>query len=208
LHDPERLDEQLKVVPWQLQTRMKIRNELGLKANEYDGFAIAREGGNGTMSFLYHSQKDACAPERTEVFHTGVWFDLSGISPDLRATGFTIRLAMREHQFQGARVASIKPASDGKYRGEPILLMGAVQYGGEYVNVVRRSRAGVRSTRRIPVVKYVSYKGYTLSLARLRNVLRGGRATFELTNGGLIYGVCFELRRRRQVANGYPLSRS
>lgn len=205
--DAERIDETLPIVPWQPQSWMKIRDEVSVKAKEYDGFAIASKDHNGTSRFLYHGHKDACASERKASYLTGLLLDISGVPPESRAVGFTIRLAMREHQFQGAQVASIKPSSDGQYRGEPILLMGAVQYGDEYVNIVRRSRGGVRSKRRIPVVKYVSYKGHTLSLARLRGVLRGGRATFELTNGGLIYGVCFELQRRRQVVNGYPLSR-
>ena len=199
------LDQHLSDVPWQLATRMKLRREVGPQAKEFDGFVITGEGERGMVRFLYQAQKDACEMYTTHSYVTGVWFDVSGVAPEVLAKGFSIRFAMQEYKFQGARVASIKPASDGKYRGEPILLMGAVQYGGEYVNVIRRSRRGVRSRRRIPVVKYVSYKGYLLSLARLRGILRGGHATFELTNGGLVYGVCFALQRRRQVANGYPL---
>jgi hypothetical protein len=60
--------------------------------------------------------------------------------------------------------------------------------------------------KRIPIVKYVGYKGYGLSLARIKGLLNGGKATFELSNGGDIYGVCFSLARKRQVRNGYPMS--
>ncbi len=193
------------IVPFDLHDRMNIYEAGPPGTSRYDSFAINGETPRGLIRFLYQLQKDACAVERDAMYLTGVWFEPSGVAAELLQKGFSVHIAMRERPFEGARVASINPTAEGKYRGEPILLMGSMQYGGEHVNLVRRSREGARTVRRLPVVKYVWHRGYSLSLARLRGVLRGGRATFELTNGGEIYGVCFELRRRRQVVNGYPL---
>ena len=178
----------------------------GAKARkEYDSFLIDPASEGGAVSFIYHLQKDACLPRTDAGYVSRLVFDLRGVPQAQFEQGFSIRVALREYRYPGSQVASIKPSSDGKYRGEPILLMATMQYGGEYVNIIRRSNGKIRSRRRIPVVKYVSHRGQALSLARLRGVLRGGKATFELSNGGAVYGVCFALERRRQFANGYKL---
>jgi hypothetical protein len=90
------------------------------------------------------------------------------------------------------------------YKGEPILLMSTMAYGGEYVSIVKWAKGKIASIKEIPVVKYVSYRGYNLSLARLNGTLSGGKVTYELSDGGLTYGVCLAAERRRQYANGYP----
>jgi hypothetical protein len=168
-------------------------------------FEIARTSEGGIIQFIYHLQKDACKPDASARYISRVLLDFSQVAPDKLSQGITLRFAIKEYTYQGSRVASVKPASDGKYRGEPILLMASTQYGGEYVTIIQRGKRGVRSRLRIPVVKYVFHRGHTLSLARLRGALRGGRATFELSSGAAVYSVCFALERRRQVANGYPL---
>jgi hypothetical protein len=184
-----------------------IRKAVGAK--EAKRFEIEAGGSQTVVQFHYHLQKDACASDRSTQYLSRVLLDFRGVSPERFAQGVTIRFAIQEYRYQGSRIASIKPASDGKYRGEPILLMGTMQYGGEYVNIIQRGKRGIRLRRRVPVVKYVFHRGHTLSLARLRGVLRGvlrgGRATLELSNGGAVYSVCFALERRRQIANGYPL---
>ena len=172
---------------------------------EYDSFILDAGGGaNGKFEFLYHMHKDACLPSKSTQYLSRLFINVSGVSQAELDKGIVIRVGIKELPYSGSRAASIKPAADGKYRGEPILLMSSVGYGNEYVNVVKRKSHVVRSRKRIPVVKYVSYKGYSLSLSRLRGMLRGGQATFELSNGGYIYGVCFKLVRKRQVTNGYP----
>jgi len=180
-----------------------VRTAVGAK--EARRFKVESDSDAGVIQFLYHLHKDACKPESSAQYLARVLLDFSKVSPELLSQGVTLRFAIKEYRYQGSQVASIKPASDGKYRDEPILLMETMQYGGEYVNIIQRGKRGVRLRRRIPVVKYVFHRGRTLSLARLRGVLRGGRATFELSNGGAVYSVCFSLERRRQVANGYPL---
>lgn len=171
---------------------------------EYERFMI--DGADGIVRFFYQIHKDACRSDKEVKYLSRVVLNFAGVAQERLAEGVTVRIAMQEYHHAGSKVASIKPVAEGMYRGEPILLMGATQYGGEYVNVIRRGKNGrIQSKRRIPIVKYVYHRGHTLSLARLRGILRGGKATFELSNGAAIYGVCFELVRRRQVANGYPL---
>jgi hypothetical protein len=153
----------------------------------------------------FHIQKDACAPA-TSKYVAQVKLDLSGIDPALYDQGFTISIAVKESPFKGKKVASIKPSSDGKYYGEPILLMETVGWGGEYVNKVTWKGGRIVATKRLPIVKYVSYRGYGLSLARIKGILNGGKHTFELSSSGSdeVYGVCLKAVRARQRINGYP----
>ncbi len=176
---------------------------------EVPSFATAPYGSDtrvGYASANFHLQKDACGA-KTSRYVAQVKLDLSGISPALYDQVFSIILAVKETPFQGDRVASIKPSSDGKYRGEPILLMQTVGYGNEYVNKVTWKGGKIVARKRIPIVKYVGYMGYGLSLARIKSILGGGKHTFELSNGGEIYGVCLKATRTRQRVNGYPNSR-
>ncbi len=175
------------------------------KGRETDRFIIDPKGAGGRVQVFYHLHKDACQPEQKSRYVSRVTFLLDQIPAQYFSDGFTLKVAVKEFPYTGSDVASIKPISEGKYRGEPILLMGSIQYGNEYVNLIRRTGQRVRSRQRLPVVKYVYHRGHSLSLARLRGVLNGGKATFELSNGGYIYGVCFSLVRRRQTANNYPL---
>jgi len=175
------------------------------KGRETDRFIIDPAGPAGRVQLFYHLHKDACMSDKTSRYVSRITFFLDQIPAQYFSDGFKLRVAVREYRYGGSEVASIKPVSEGKYRGEPILLMGSIQFGNEYVNLIRRAGQRVRSRRRLLVVKYVYHRGHSLSLARLRGVLNGGKATFELSNGGYIYGVCFSLVRRRQTANNYPL---
>ncbi len=162
---------------------------------------------SGNVYNWFHLHKDACSGTKTSRYLAKVTVNVSNVDPVLYEQGFTVFVSLQEYRFKGEQASSIKPASDGKYRGEPILLMGTVSYGNEYVNIRQYTKAGkLRFARRIPIVKYVGYRGLSLSLGRLRGLLNGGNATFELTNGGDIYGVCFSLVRKRQVRNGYPMN--
>jgi type 1 fimbria pilin len=185
-----------------LRSAMNARKELPevALAAYYEGDPM----GNATVSFPI--QKDSCASGAALARYLAkVTVDLSGVADSSYDQGFPVVLSVKDQVFSGAKVASIKPASDGLYKGEPILLMGTIGYGNEFVNIVQWRNGKKRSQRRIPVVKYVGYRGYGLSLARLKGVLNGGKATMELSDGTNIYGVCFSLARRRQVANGYPM---
>jgi hypothetical protein len=177
---------------------------------EFSEAVVEGDGGSAAMANSYtwlHLHKDACSGNKKTRYLAKVTVNVSQVDPSLYEQGFTVFVALQQYNFKGAQVASIKPSSDGKYFGEPILLMGTISYGNEYVNIRRYTKGGkLRSMKRIPIVKYVGYKGYGLSLARIKGLLNGGKATFELSNGGDIYGVCFSLVRKRQVRNGYPMS--
>jgi hypothetical protein len=157
----------------------------------------------GYVSPWFHLTKDACG-KKSDRYVVQVKLDLSGVDPALYDRVFSIQVAVKEQKFSRKPVASIKPSSDGKYFGEPILLMNTVGYGNEFVtkNTWRGGQI-VRSVK-LPVVKYVGYMGYGLSLIRIKKVLKGGKHTWDLTNGGEIYGVCLKATRTRQRVNGYP----
>lgn len=161
--------------------------------------------GDAYANVSFHIQKDACSPA-TSKYVAQVKLDLSGIDPTLYDQGFSISIAVKESPFKGRRVASIKPFSDGQYYREPILLMETVGWGGEYVNKVTWKGGRIVATKRLPIVKYVSYRGYGLSLARIKGILNGGKQTFELSSVGSdeVYGVCLKALRTRQKVNGYP----
>lgn len=154
----------------------------------------------------FHLSKDACGP-KTDRYVAQIKLDLTGIDPALYDKVFSIVLSVKQSKYQGKPVASIKPSSDGKFHGEPILLMNTVGYGDEYVNKVTWKNGQIVATKRLPVAKYVGYMGYGLSLIRIKKVLQGGKHTWELSNGGDVYGVCLQASRKRQRVNGYPGSR-
>jgi hypothetical protein len=154
----------------------------------------------------FHLSKDACGA-KTDRYVAQIKLDLTGIDTALYDKVFSIVISVKQSKFQGKPVASIKPSSDGKYRGEPILLMNTVGYGNEYVNKVTWKNGQIVATKRLPVAKYVGYMGYGLSLIRIKGVLQGGKHTWELSNGGDVYGVCLQATRKRQRVNGYPGSK-
>jgi hypothetical protein len=157
----------------------------------------------GFASGWFHLHKDNCSPS-TSTYAAKITFKVSSLPKSVFDNGFKIQFAVKEYQYEGSRATTLKPSADGMYKGEPILLMATMAYGGEYVSIVRWSKGKIASIREIPVVKYVSYRGYNLSLARLNGTLSGGKVTYELSDGGLTYGVCLAAERRRQYANGYP----
>jgi hypothetical protein len=181
-----------------------LRGVAELDASDTDRFLIDPSGTGGRVELLYHLHKDACLSDRTARYISRISFRPDQVPAENLSNGFTIRVGVKEFPYSGSQVASIKPVAEGRYRGEPILLMAAIQYGAEYVNIIKRNGIRVRSRKKLPVVKSVYYRGYALSLARLSGVLNGGKATFEISNGRYIYGVCFSLNRRRQRVNGYP----
>ena len=157
----------------------------------------------GYVSPWFHLLKDACG-KKSDRYVAHIKLDLSGVDPAIFDQVFSITISVKEQKFARKPVASIKPSSDGKYRGEPILLMNTVGYGNEYVTKNTWKNGQIVASVKIPVVKYVGYMGYGLSLVRVKNVLKGGKHTWDLTNGGEIYGVCLNATRTRQRVNGYP----
>jgi hypothetical protein len=157
----------------------------------------------GYVAPWFHLTKDACGKKRNR-YVAQIKLDLSGVNPTLYDQIFSIQISVKEQKFSRKPVASIKPSSDGKYFGEPILLMNTVGYGNEYVTKNTWKNGRIVASKKLKVVKYVGYMGYGLSLIRIKKVLKGGKHTWDLTNGGEIYGVCLKATRTRQRVNGYP----
>ena len=157
----------------------------------------------GYVGALTYIRKDACAP-RTSRYVVQINLDFSKVDRSYFDEGFELILIVTEDQFKGTTWASIKPSSDGQYHGEPILLMGIVGYGNERVNKQTWRGGKIVATTQIPVSKYVSWHGNALSLTRIKDVLNGGKHTWELTDGKQVYGVCLKAVRVRQKVNGYP----
>ena len=165
--------------------------------------ASAYDPSYGYVAPWFHLNRDACG-KKSDRYIAHIKLDLSGIDPAAYERIFTIQIAVKEQKFSRKPVASIKPSSDGKYFGEPILLMNTVGYGNEFVTKNTWRAGQIVASVKIPVVKYVGYMGYGLSLIRIKKVLKGGKHTWDLTNGGEIYGVCLKAVRTRQRVNGYP----
>lgn len=169
-----------------------------------DSVVLSGEPGETASANLYvHVRRDSCAAKSIK-YITEFKFDLSGVDPALTDAGYVVNFGSKDYPYQNGRRASIKPSSDGKYKGEPIGLFETISYENEYLNIVTWGGGAIKKQQRTPIVKYVSYKGISLSLARLKQFLTGGKATFELTNGSNVYSVCFDRQRRRQSVNGYP----
>ena len=157
----------------------------------------------GYVAPWFHLIKDACG-SKSDRYVAQIKLDLSGVDSALYDQIFSIQISVKEQKFSRKPVASIKPSSDGKYFGEPILLMNTVGYGNEYVTKNTWKDGKIVASVKLKVVKYVGYMGYGLSLIRIKGVLKGGKHTWDLTNGGEIYGVCLKATRTRQRINGYP----
>jgi hypothetical protein len=169
---------------------------------------VGTEGATISSANVYfHIQRDACAG-RGLSYIVQFSLDMSAIPQSTYDAGFTVKLGTKEYPYKGGQRASIKPSSDGMYRGEPISLFETISYGNEIMRLVTWKGGRIVKQDTTPVVKYVGYKGISLSLARIKKFLTGGKASFELTNRINVYGVCFLRARKRQSANGYPAPNS
>lgn len=185
---------------WMKASLMTLAKPKGQESVTLSG---ATESENAKANAIFHLKKDACAGKNIR-YISQLQFDLTGVDDAAWSRGIVLNFGALEYRYKGGRRASIKPSSDGMYKGEPIGLFETIAYGNEYVNIVTWKGGTISRQERTPIVKYVSYKGLSLSLARLKQFLNGGKSSFELTNGAAIYGVCFTRQRRRQSANGYP----
>jgi hypothetical protein len=113
-----------------------------------------------------------------------------------------ITLSANERFYSGAKASSIKPISDGRFAPRPLVLMSSLG-GSEKIELVKWSGKKIQSRKPLKSAKYTAYRSFFLLSALLDNVLRGGYGTFEISNSSNQYGVCFQLKRVRQRANGY-----
>ncbi len=157
-------------------------------------------GDNAQLNTTAELHRNTCS--KVNAYLVRVRVDLSGAADTALNSGAVLKASLREKKYSGSKAASIKPKSDGMYRNEPILLMSSVG-GSEYFNVY--SWTGEKSSgQKLAVAKYAYYRGLSLALGRLKGLLNGQQATFELTNDYSMYSVCFRRTASRQAVNGYP----
>jgi hypothetical protein len=145
--------------------------------------------------------KNAC-DGNTKSYIIKIEIDLSAVDRSQYPNGVQFSTAAQVVPYRGCKSASIKPTSDGKFAPNPLILMCSLG-GFEGVSLANWKSGKYMGGQNLKVEDYIYHKGvYTRSVAS--KVLRGGRGTFEISNGGSAYGVCFSLSRTRQRANGYP----
>jgi hypothetical protein len=164
----------------------------------------AADYGSAAAKFLV--QKDTCTMKRNSKTIIMAEVDLTGVDRTTYGESFNIKVKISANGYNGNMAASIKPISDGKYAPQPLLLMsslGGFNPQGQWVDVVRWSKKGPKTLKRLEVKDYAFWRGLSLIRVPIGSVLNGGRATFEYTNGSRAYSVCFKLTRTRQKRNGY-----
>ena len=167
-------------------------------------------GGSYDAGYLYTSaliHKDSCSGDSKKTkYVVRLVLNLTGIDQNLFTNGFQIKVNLYEQPWTGKRAATIKPVSDGKYAPAPLILMSSVGgWGGnEQIKVFRWSGGKSSLIAPIRVEDYVGYFGLRLARGKVAPALRGGKGTFEISNGNYAYSVCFRLVRTRQKVNGYP----
>jgi hypothetical protein len=116
---------------------------------------------------------------------------------------------LQEKRYRGPMAASIKPRADGRFAPQPLLLMSSVSAtlgGKEAIFQFRFRGASQPQIKQVPIADYVPYKNLLLTRSPIEGLMKqGGRATFILVGEKASYSVCFEMARKRQVRNGYPM---
>ena len=149
--------------------------------------------------------KNAC--KNSGKYLIRVVLDLSGINPAVKNTGYSIAASVATIDHKGSRAASIKPKSDGKYAGKPIVLMAALSAfgssGGQSIRAQTFNALGIpRTYFTTRQIDFIFYNG-VFARAPISGALRGGRVNFEYISGDSIYSVCFSGSATRQNINGY-----
>jgi hypothetical protein len=148
--------------------------------------------------------KDACAKAAKSKYLVAVEYTLSGVSADVVSRGVTLGVTASIRKHEGSKASTIKPVSDGKFAPNPLLLMSTLGSGArEKVRVLKWSKGKVKSAKELKIHDYIFYRGLMLTRSVVGGVLKGGKGTFEISDGVKAYGVCFALKKSRQRANGY-----
>jgi hypothetical protein len=170
------------------------------------GASLGQNGLSLIAAGLIH--KDACHPQTQSKYLVRVLLTFDKVDPAAMAQGVTLGVSVKLNPHKGSEAASIKPSSDGRYHPQPLLLMSSLGFSfagnDESVNIIHFKGPRIARQKTIPVINHLAYGSLYLTISLLTNVLDGGYATFELTNGDMAYGVCFKAERFRQRANGYP----
>ncbi|MCB0333621.1 MAG: hypothetical protein KDD55_08995, partial [Bdellovibrionales bacterium] len=133
--------------------------------------------------------------------------DLKEVPQEVKDIGVTLKVSLSTNHHGEGKQASIKPESEGRYAPRPIILMNYLDgVCGHRIDTVKwKSKNKVQWRKELEIYSLLAYQDMVLSLALVDSVLPdSGKATFELYDGTSAYSVCFELKQKRQTANGYP----
>lgn len=149
-------------------------------------------------NFLIRVSQNACAPKNTRYL-----IKIEVTVPE-RSEQITLTARATSSTFSGAKAATLKPISDGKFAPQPILLMSFLgSLCGQHLELSKWTNGKPISKNKIEPKDLIPYNGRVLIRTPIGRFLTGGKGTFELFNGQTNYGICFELRKSRQKVNGY-----
>jgi hypothetical protein len=161
-------------------------------------------GNDVERSFLI--RKDTCGTKKETDYLVRFEVFLDKVSQTTKDAGFTFSIAAKAENYKGEMAASLKPVADGMFYPAPLLLLESLEdyaSGKETVNVVRWKNRKVVSVTKLKIEDYPNYRGNRLARIVATKVMTGGKATVEISNNNDAYSVCFEMKRKRQRANGY-----
>lgn len=159
--------------------------------------------GLGYLQGVSHILKDLC--DTSKKYFVQFSIDLSKISEQDRAAGFTMTLDLTETVYKAGMQASLKPMGDGKFR-ETLIMMASLGYDENHLY----TRWGKGSTKKLlkstikSIVKIAPYRSLLLGISLPREQLTGGKMTVITFTNTSAYGVCFSATKTRQKLNGYP----
>lgn len=162
----------------------------------------ATDPNNQYREFYTLVQKNSCAPANKVRHVVALTLSFKKVDGSKLSPEHKVRVAAKPRKFKGSKASTIKPISEGMWAPEPLVMMSTTGGGSETINVYKWTRKP-KQIAKLPVTRYVYYRGLTLANGRVKSVLTGGKGVFELTNGFDTYSVCFMLKRVRQRVNGY-----
>ena len=114
-----------------------------------------------------------------------------------------VTATLLEQPYNFIKMALLKPSSDGKFFGKPIVLMYTTGASpSETISIYRWKSQIPALLGRIKTKRSDNVGSYVR--AAVGPYLKGGKGTFELRGKYTMYSVCFKLTRTRQEVNGFP----
>ena len=101
------------------------------------------------------------------------------------------------------RVAGkIKVGDDnGMYAGRWILLIAQIQKNKDRINAVKWKGNKIKSTTNIRIGNFGKYRNFPATRSQIGALLKGGKATIEVTNGYQALSICFAMKKKVQEVN-------
>lgn len=158
---------------------------------------------NSDLSAMGLLLKDRCATNLTYAVSASI--DLSKISQELIANGFSVTVNLTLSKYSGADNMKLKAHGEGKFKGALAMgeSMGGSFVSSEYHLMAKWNGGKITKKWKFPIRKYTPYRGMYLAVSTPGSALRGGKLSWYLTNQQSAYGVCVNATARDQLFNGY-----